>query len=382
MKGESKDPVLVILQLTGGNDYFNTVIPYTDSNYYDSRPVMAIPEEKVIRLDDEIGLHPSMGPVAELYRRGDVAIVHGVGYENSSRSHFRSMDIWHTCEPDRIGTEGWLGRAIREIDPDGENPVLGVNIGQGLPRALAAPGVSVASVADLETYGLMTHIEQTAVRTDMLDRFAKMYGPAIGTGRVRDYVARTGLDALRGADILKAAQEQYASNIEYGDDMIGNSLRDVAKIHLACLGTRVFYTQHGSFDTHAGQAPTHERLWAEVSGAIADFWDDLREHEADDNVVMLLFSEFGRRVHDNGGGTDHGAAGAAFAIGPKVKGGMYSVYPETRPEALDQGDLIPNLDFRGLYSTVLEDWLSVEAPPIVNGRFEKPEFLKTDGGRA
>ena len=151
MTKERKDPVLVVLQLTGGNDYFNTVIPYNDANYYDSRPSVSHPQEEILRLDDEIGLHPSMGPMKELYDRGMLSIVHGVGYADSPRSHFRSMDIWHTCEPDKVGTEGWLGRTTRELDPEGENPITAVNIGQGLPRALVTPGVSVASVADLST---------------------------------------------------------------------------------------------------------------------------------------------------------------------------------------------------------------------------------------
>ena len=376
---DSKERVLVVVQLTGGNDYFNTVIPYTDSNYYDNRPTLQIRDDRVLKLDDELGLHPAMGPMKELYDEGRMAVVHGIGYANSPRSHFRSMDIWHTCEPEKVGTEGWLGRVIREMDPDGENPVTGVNIGQALPRPMVVPGVSVASVADLSTYGLLTGIEEGSARSRMLERFASMYGPAIGTGPVMDYLGQTGLDALRGADILKAAPTGYESSVEYGSDNIGRSLRDVAMIHTAGLGTRVFYTQHGSFDTHAAQAATHGKLWTEVSQAISDFWDDLREHDAEDNVVMLLFSEFGRRVRDNGGGTDHGAAGVSFVIGPEVRGGMYSEYPETRSEALEQGDLVPNLDFRGVYSTLVEDWLGLDAVPIVNGSFERPKMLATNG---
>ena len=309
-----------MLQLTGGNDYMNTVIPYTDSNYYDGRTTLGIDQESVLKIDDELGFHPNMGPVKDIYDRGDMAVIHGVGYANSPRSHFRSMDIWHTCEPDIIGTEGWVGRAIRDLDPGGENPVTGVNIGQGLPRAMLAPGVSVASVADLSTYGLLTSIGQQGRREKMLTRFVNMYGQAIGTGPVQDYLGQTGLDALKGADILKDGLGRYSSPVEYADDPIAKSLRDIAMIHTADVGTRVFYCQHGSFDTHASQAPTFDKLWTEVSGAIADFWDDLREHDDDDNVVMFLFSEFGRRVRDNGSGTDHGAAGACFAIGPSVKG--------------------------------------------------------------
>ena len=375
MTTKQKDPVLVVLQLTGGNDYFNTVIPYTDGNYYDSRPRLQIPEDRVIKIDGELGMHPAMGPMKDIYESGDMAVIHGVGYENSPRSHFRSMDIWHTCEPDKVGTEGWLGRALREIDPEGENPVTGVNIGQALPRALVAPGVSVASVADVSTYGLLTGVQEKQQRAKMLEAFSNMYGPAVGTGPVMEYLGQTGLDAMKGADMLKVAPRQYQSTVEYASTPIAQKLRDIAMIHTAGLGTRVFYTDHGSFDTHAAQATEHSRLWTEVSAAIADFWDDLREHDADDNVIMFLFSEFGRRVRDNGSGTDHGAAGVAFAIGPGVKGGMYSTYPETRAEALQQGDLVPNMDFRGVYSTVLERWLGLDPVPIVNGQFEQPHFL-------
>ena len=382
MTKERKDPVLVVLQLTGGNDYFNTVIPYNDANYYDSRPSVSHPQEEILRLDDEIGLHPSMGPMKELYDRGMLSIVHGVGYADSPRSHFRSMDIWHTCEPDKVGTEGWLGRTTRELDPEGENPLTAVNIGQGLPRALVTPGVSVASVADLSTYGLLTNIERQEQRDKMLGRFANMYGPAVGTGAVMEYLGQTGLDALKGADMLKVAPSQYSSEVEYGDSPVAKSLRDVATIHTADLGTRIFYTQYGGFDTHAAQADAHADLWTNASNAITDFWDDLRAHDADDNVLMVLFSEFGRRVRDNGSGTDHGAAGVSFVIGPGVQGGMFSEYPDTSPKSLDQGDLVPNQDFRGVYSTVLEDWFNLDSTPIVNGQFEQPKFVKANGGAA
>ena len=383
MASKDKPPVLVVLQMTGGNDYLNTVIPYTDSNYYDNRRgALQIPEESVLKLDDELGLHPVMGPMKEKYEQGDMAIIHSVGYNNSPRSHFRSMDIWHTCEPNKVGTEGWLARAIRDLDPSGENPVTGVNIGLGLPRALVLPGVSVASVADLSTYGLLTSIEQEERRTKMLQRFSNMYGQAIGTGPVKEYLGRTGLDALKGADILKEGLGGYSSSVEYATDSIAKSLRDVAMIHTADVGTRIFYTQHGSFDTHASQPPAFDKLWTEVCQAIGDFWDDLREHDAHENVIMFLFSEFGRRVRDNGSGTDHGAAGACFAIGPAVKGGMHNVYPETRAEALEQGDMVPAQDFRGVYSTLLEDWLSLDPVPIVDGQFEQPKFVEKNGNSA
>ena len=377
MVTKDKEPIIVVLQLSGGNDYFNTVIPYNDSNYYDNRRSLSIPEAEMLTIDAEYALHPSMSPMRDIYKKGNMAIIHGIGYANSPRSHFRSMDIWHTAEPDKVGTEGWLGRTIRELDPESENPVTAVNIGQGLPRALVTPGVSVASVADLSTYGLLTSVEQDLVREKMLTRFSNMYGAALGSGPVLDYLGQTGIDALNGADILKVAPDKYESNIEYADNSIAKNLRDVATIHKANLGTRVFYTQHGSFDTHAAQTPTHAQLWQEVSTAIQDFWDDLEETGHDENVVMFLFSEFGRRVRDNGSGTDHGAAGVSFVIGPRVNGGMYSRYPETRADALEQGDLVPNQDFRGVYTTLLEDWLEVEAAPIVNGAFSSENFIQS-----
>ena len=368
-------PVLVVLQLSGGNDYLNTVVPYTDPLYRDNRPAVGIPEDRVLRLDDRVGLHPSMGPIRDLYDQERVAIIHGVGYENSPRSHFRSMDIWHTCEPDKLGTEGWLGRVIRDLDPNQENVVTAVSFGPSLFRALALPGVPVACVDDLENYGLLTGVTGEGQRARILDRYKRLYAPAIGSGPVMEFLGQTGLDALKGADVLSVAPGAYSSSVEYADTPIGRKLKGVAQIHLADLGTRIFYCDHGSFDSHSNQLGMHATLWKEVSDAIQDFFDDLREHDAADQVIMLIFSEFGRRTHDNGSGTDHGAAGAAFVIGDRVKGGQYGEYPSTKPEDLQQGDLVPNTDFRGLYSSILEDWLGLDAVSIVGGAFEKPGFL-------
>ena len=376
MTSTKKDPVVVVLQLTGGNDYFNTIIPYTDPLYYDNRPVVKYPEDEIIKIDDKIGMAPSMGPLKELYDQGKVAIIHGAGYADSPRSHFRSMDIWHTCEPDKVGTEGWAGRLARELDPNKENVLTAINFGHGLPRALAVPGVPVAAIADLGTYGLLTGITDTAQRAKALDLFSRMYTPTVGGSFVNDYLRATGTDAMTGADIVKIAPEKYSSNVEYPNSPVAMHLRDIAQVYFADLGTRIFYTSHASFDTHAGEVAAHPVLWKDVSEGIAAFFEDLKEHDAGDNVVMYLFSEFGRRVHDNGSGTDHGAAGAMFAIGDPVKGGLYGEMPSAKPEDLEQGDLVPNYDFRGGYATLLEDWFGLDANPIVNGNFEKLDWLK------
>ena len=378
MATTKKDPVVVVLQMTGANDYLNTIIPYTNEHYFDARPKVGIPADQVLPIDDQIGFNPNMGPIKKLWDDGKMAIIHGIGYENSPRSHFRSMDIWHTCEPDIVGTEGWAGRVIRDLDPRGENVLKGVNFGQGLPRALALRGTPVTSVSSLESYGVLSSVPGVSAEEEhnkILDRFARMYSPTVGTGPTMDYLGQTGRDALKGADIIRSAPEQYTSTVEYADTPIAKYLRDIAQVYMADLGTQMFYTQHGSFDSHFNQPPMHTKLWIDMSRAISDFFDDLAEHDAGDNLIMVLFTEFGRRVKDNGTGTDHGAGGAAFVIGNQVKGGHYSTYPSLRPEDLTQGDLEPNYDFRGLYSTVIENWLGLDAVPIVGGNFEKLDFV-------
>src|SRR6266511_6243557 len=297
MAATTKDPVLVVLQLSGGNYYLNTVIPYTDPLYRDNRPAVGIPEDQILRLDANHGLHPNMGPVKELYDEGKVAIMHGVGYANSPRSHFRSMDIWHTCEPDKVGTEGWLGRVAREFDPKKENVVTIVSFGPSLFRALSVPGVPVACVAGpLEKYGFLPTIQEQTQRLKVLDRFARMYSPAVGRSGVMEFLGTTGLDSLKRADILKVAPQKYQSTVQYPDTPIARKLRGIAQVHLADLGSRIFYCDHGSFDTHAGQNPGHGALWSAVTEGLEAFMTDLRQHDHADNVLVLMFSEFGSRV--------------------------------------------------------------------------------------
>jgi len=375
MTATKKEPVLVVLQLTGGNDYMNTVIPHADPLYRDNRPVVGVADDRIVKLNDRIGLHPEVAPLQRFWDSGDLAIVHGVGYANSPRSHFRSMDIWHTCEPDKLGTEGWLGRATRDIDPNKDNVVTAVSFGPSLPRALALPGVPVACVDDLDNFGMLTSIQEDAQRSKIIDRFTRLYSPTIGSGFVMDYLGQTGLDSLKAADILNVAPGRYSSSVEYPDTPIARKLKGISQVHQANLGARVLYCDHGSFDSHSNQVGMHDGLWRDVSAAVGSFFDDLRENDASDNVILMMFSEFGRRVHDNGSGTDHGAAGVVFMMGDRIKGGEYGEYPSSRPEHLEQGDLVPNTDFRGVYSAILEDWMGLDANPIVGGAFEKVSFV-------
>ena len=366
------EKTLVVIQLTGGNDFMNTIVPYTNGHYFDARKKIVISQDNVLPINDTLAINKNAHSFKRLYDEGKMAVIQGIGYPNSNRSHFRGMDIWHTCEPDKVGSEGWLGLAIKELDVRSENVLTGVNIGEGLPRAMTVAGVPVTSVGDLEGYGVMKKIEQEKLRDKALQAFKDIYGQAIGTGPVAEYIGNTGLDVLKGADMLSNVAANYGSNVEYGDNAIAKSLRDVARIHIANLGTRIFYANHGGYDTHANEMPTHPKLMSDLSGAISDFLDDLEEHGASDNVAVLVFTEFGRRMRDNGSGTDHGSGGGAFIFGKNVKGGLYSEYPSLDPSDWEHGeDLKHTIDFRGIYATMLEQWLQVDARPIVKGDFEQ-----------
>ena len=369
-----KNNVLVVIQLTGGNDFMNTVVPYTNEHYYDARKTIVIKPDHVIPINDTLAFHENASRLKNLYDEGKVSIVQGIGYPNSNRSHFRGMDIWHTCEPDKLGTEGWLGLAIREMDPKQENVLTGINIGRGLPRAMSVIGVPVTSIGDIDKYGVMNDVEKLHIRDKSIQAFKNIYGQAIGTGPVNEYIGKTGLEILKGADMLADVVDSYSSSVEYGDNPIAKSLRDVARIYLANLGTRIFYTEHGGYDYHANEMLLHPGLLTDLSRAISDFMDDLEKHNAADNIAILIFTEFGRRMRDNGSGTDHGSGGGAFVIGKNVKGGLYAEYPSLIPTNWEHGeDLKHTFDFRGLYATILEQWLGVEAKPIVRKHFEQLE---------
>jgi uncharacterized protein (DUF1501 family) len=390
MATRTKPPTLVVLQLTGGNDPLNTVVPYTNPLYYDNRPKVHVKAEDVLPISDQYGFHPGMAMIKPFWDSGKMAIIAGTGYEDPSYSHFRSMDIWYTAEPKAVLTDGWLGKLVREIDPKAENVLTAVSFGRGLPRALSLAGVPVASVAKLDSYGLLTSLSSPAEREAALDVFSCMYDdgyndmgkpeptpllPIDQIGPVIQYMGQTGLDAQKGADILRTSLDGYSSTVTYPDTQIGNALKGIAQVKLADLGTRVFYCQHDSFDNHAAQVMVHGKLWRQVSEAVDAFFRDLREHDAADDVIMLLWSEFGRRVKDNGSGTDHGAAGMSFLIGESIKGGLYGEFPSLKEGDLAIGNLQYNNDFRSTYSTILERWFEVEAKPIVHGSFEQFAFI-------
>ena len=378
MVSTTKDPVLAVLCLSGGNDFMNTVIPYNNPLYREYRPSLAISEDQLLPINNELALHPAMQPLMKYWEEGKLAIILGIGYPNPSLSHFRAMDIWATCEPDELGLTGWLGSVIQEVDPMAENVLTGVNFGRGLPRAMAKEGVPVASVGDLSAYGLLTDIEENDQRAQALDLFGRMYSPAIGRGAVTDYIRRTGVEAMAGADILATAPGKYSSTVEYGHSDVGRYLRDMVQVHNAEFGTRALFTSapYNIFDTHANQAVGHSNLLLDISSNVDCFMADIREQNISDNVTLFFYSEFGRRAMDNGSGTDHGTGGVAFAVGEHVKGGIYGEYPGLEMSQLEEGgNLLHNVDFRQAYATLLENWMGLDSKPIIGGTWEKLDFM-------
>ena len=376
-KNGHREKNLVVIQLSGGNDYLNTLVPYQDGLYYDFRPNMGLKGDDVIPLDDRLAFNSNMGPFKTLFDQGKMAVLMGIGYPEPSRSHFRSMDIWHTAEPFTSSSEGWLGKANSLIDPEGRNPITTVNFGRGLPRALALQGVSVASVGALESYGLYTGLAGARNGDAMLDTISRIYQPMADGGFPSRRILETGRGMLDGADLLREAPANYTSDVEYPEDNpIAQSLKGIAQVMSADLGTRIYYAAHGSFDTHTNELVNHALLWDQVSTAVACFWEDVGQLGKGDETVIWMFSEFGRRIADNGAGTDHGSGGAAFVIGDSVKGGLYGDYPKLALSDQLDGDVRFNTDFREVYATLLEDVLGIESEPVLKQKFSTLDLIR------
>lgn len=372
-EGES---VLVVVELAGGNDGLNTLIP-RNGLYYDYRPNIGIPEEQTLPLNEEVAMNKALEPLKPLYDQGKVAWVQGVGYPNPDRSHFRSMDIWHTACPDKVVESGWLGRALRLMDPQGESPLLAVHLGPSLPKVFREKGVVVPSVTRLEAYGFLSHIQNPGGREAVMRVFEEVYGSEREAGNsLKRFIAETGLQAHASAEALKGATQGYTPKAPYPQGPLGLGLSAVARIHAARIGTRIFYLSYGGFDTHANQPNQHRALLSHWAQALAAFYEDLKAQGLAEKVVVMAFSEFGRRVKENASlGTDHGAAGPMLLLGDPVRGGLYGEHHPSLTD-LDRGDLKYAHDFRRVYWTVLEKHLGLDPEPILEGSFEPLPLLR------
>lgn len=361
-----QDDVLVVIQLSGGNDGLSTVVPFKHDDYLKARRTTRV--ANTIQFDEHRGFHPNLDKLAPLYKEGKMAIVEGCSYPNPNRSHFKSMDIWHTADKRGRGIDtGWLGRAIDAKCPKEEDPNLVINVGGSVPYALRGQIHKPVSFSEINNY---------TWRGRAGDRkpFDELNQPQEGMSDL-DWLHRTAANARMSSSVLKRAAAKYQAKAEYpSNNRLAGQLRQVASLITGGVRTRVFYVSIGSFDTHVRQKQAHDNLMRQLGDAIAAFWEDIHKQGCGKRVSLMCFSEFGRRVTENAsGGTDHGVAGPMFLFGDRVKGGLHGEHPSLTD--LDQGDLKMKVDFRQVYASVLSDWMKVDATKVLGKAYDKLDLF-------
>ena len=378
--------ILVVLQMAGGNDGINTVVPYANDFYHKARPKIGLKAEEVLKINGDIGLHGAMKGFKELYDAGQLSVIQGVGYPNPNRSHFRSTEIWQTAsDSNRVEKNGWIGRYFDNACP-GADPTVGVTIGSQLPQAFFASkpkGIVFNNPQNYrfmangagteESYKKLNELEMSSAQPDdnsggsigMLPAGMPMTG-----GKAVDFISRTALDAQQSSDEIRSIAAKVQNTAVYPPSQLGGSLKMVAKLIGGGLPTRIYYVSQGGYDTHTNQLGSQQRLLGDLAESVKAFTDDIKAQGNMGRVVVMTFSEFGRRVSENAnGGTDHGAAAPMFIVGNKVKAGLLGQYPSLAPGDLYQGDVKYNVDFRSVYASVLENWLKTKSAPILGKQF-------------
>lgn len=369
----SDGPILVVIQLAGGNDGLNTVVPYSSDLYYKDRPTINVPSDKVLQIDKNVGFSPYLTSLKTLFDQGKVAVVQDVGYPNPDLSHFRSTQIWESGDPVSVSPTGWLGRYLDTTLSSDDNPMKALAIGPMVPLTLQSQKTPVPSIETISTFRFMLNAAQI---DPILQAYRDMYG-----GTLDDVAPYIGLvrQVEANADFsvqdLQKVSTAYKATVTYPQYPLARDLQLVSQIIASGLGTRIFHVTLGGFDDHAAEVYTHQRLMQELGDSVAAFFRDLESQGKADNVVMMTFSEFGRRVRENAGqGTDHGTAAPMFVIGSKVKGGLYGNDPAL--DSLDSnGDLHYQVDFRSVYGTILDGWLGGDSKAVLGGSFERLPFL-------
>jgi uncharacterized protein (DUF1501 family) len=371
----ASDRTLIVVQMAGGNDGLNTVIPYTDSQYRTLRPTIAIPEASVLTLDGRLGLHPNLAPLKKVWDSGHMAIVEGAGYPNPSLSHFQAMDIWQTLDLTGNGREGWLGKLVAGwVDQDG-HPFKALNIGVQTAQALSSISAPVPTMANTKSYRLAPDPLDRDGGQGRLQALMKLYNSYPKTSPYAALLDATALDAQEGGRQLRGAEAQYHPSVTYPTGPFGAGLQVLSEAIVEGLGLRVGYITLGGFDTHANQKVTHDTLMKTLADGLSAFYTDLINHGKADNVVIMTWSEFGRRVEENGSqGTDHGTAAPMFVLGNPISKGIYGEPPSLT--SLDSaGNLKYTVDFRSVYTTVLDRWLGASSKEVLGGSFGSQNFL-------
>lgn len=372
--GVPDDRILVVVQMGGGNDGLNSIVPFTNDAYYRARPNLAVPQKDVIRITDELGLHPNLGKLKELYDKGAMAVVQGVGYPNPSRSHFKSMEIWQTADPEgRIVRYGWVGRYFDSKCPVCEQPTVGVNVGQTMPLAMQAESGLGVSLENPDAFQWMNTFNGLGAKEEQ-ELFKLLNAPSPNEPGTIDFLRHTAMNAYVSSENVRDAVKNYKGGVEYANTRFASSMRLIAQMIAGKLPTKVYYAHMTGFDTHAAQRGAHETLLLQLAEGVSSFYKDLEAQGNAERVVVLAFSEFGRRVAENGsGGTDHGTAAPMFVFGKALKGGLYGSHPSLTD--LTEGDLKHGIDFRSVYSTVLDRWLGADPQKILGHNFERVGFI-------
>jgi len=365
-----KETVLVVVQLTGGNDGLNTVIPYKNAEYYKLRPNLAIPKDQVKGIGKDLGLHPACAALARLFNdQSAVCVVQGVGYPNPSQSHFRSMDIWQAGSTAESVTEGWIGKALKA------NPSPAFHLAAGnetAPLALTGAPVRVPSVASLDDFQLEMAAANGADKAAQKGVITEVAKRTTSPNNLLDFVARTQMNTYASSDKLAAIGKNYQPKVPYPATALATRLKLAAQLIDAGIGARIFYLTLDGFDTHAGQGGAigaHANLLQTLSDAVSAFYRDLTERGHGERVCIMTFSEFGRRGYENGSkGTDHGSAAPLFLVGGKVKAGILGDHPSLTK--METGNLIHAIDFRRVYAAVLDRWLGIDAKTVLGAKYE------------
>lgn len=373
-KKGARDTILVVVELTGGNDGLNTVVPFKDPEYARLRPTLKLPAAQLKKVNDELGLHPAMAGFAELLEDGALCVVQGVGYPNPSQSHFRSMDIWQAGRLAQMLTEGWLGKALKKM-PGGTQSFHLKSANNSSPLALDGAPMRVPSIATLQEFQLQM---AATSGTDKKEQ-EKVIEGAVKTGGkpgLLDFVSRTAANTYASSRRLAEVGRGYQPKATYPNTPLAARLRLAAQLINAEVGARVFYVSIDGFDTHATQAPAHANLLGQVSGAVTAFYKDLKARGQGDRVLVMTFSEFGRRAKENGSrGTDHGSGAPMFLVGGKVKAGAVGAHPSLT--GLEMGNLKHHTDFRQVYAAVLDRWLGVPHREVLGQEFKPAEVFKS-----
>jgi uncharacterized protein (DUF1501 family) len=383
--------ILVIIEFSGGNDGLNTVIPYADSRYASLRPALAFKDSELkdaagrsMILSNQLGLHPAMSKIKGLYDDGKVAIISGVGYPNANGSHFESADIWHSAKVTDNRNDGWLGR-YADLALVGRPGLSAIAVDDRLPKTFVSTNVVVPNIPNFDDYGLRTDDQYSDNRNNLVNTFLALHQRNFPADSFINAEMRIGFDAVNGALQFRSALDNYTSTVNYPDNnSLADGLQMIAQIITTMPESSLLYVQIGGFDTHSNQiasnnkaAGQHADLLFDFSEAVKAFYDDMNEHALADNVLLLQWSEFGRRPNENKSfGTDHGTASNLFVIGNAVHGGLYGRQPSLAVADLDDaGNLKFNVDFRSVYATILDKWLTSDSRAVLGGQFENLGFL-------